>query len=535
MHSHGLRSACTRSLAITLLAWGCTADPASAAAAAGECTGLKGQAPPNAEITAVTMQQAGPFVIPPESGPARTVQLVAICRVQGVLRPTPDSAIAFEVWLPSAGWNGRFLGVGNGGFAGSIGYSNLVAAVQGGYAAASTDTGHGPGLTDASWAVGHPEKVVDFGWRAVHLTAVAGKTLTAAYYGAPPNRSYFSSCSNGGRQGLMEAQRFPEDYDGIIAGAPAYHWTGLFTDFVWNAQALAQPGAAIPAAKAPVIAKAVLAQCDALDGVADGLLSDPRRCQVDLQNLSCTGNETGACLTSPQITALRAIYRGAHTSSGKQIYFGFPPGGEAAPGAAGWDAWIFGAAPGASIQNAFGSSFVKQIVGAPAAWTPSDFNFDRDFEALEAKTAETLNATNPDLSRFAARGGKLILYHGWSDAAIPAQGTIAYRDNVVRQMGARRAGEFVRLFVVPGMHHCGGGTGPSDFGQNAVPVQGDSSSSSVMLALQDWVEQRRAPEQLIARQQSPVRTGLICAYPKRATLNKGGDYLRAENYSCRDP
>jgi len=531
MRSHGLGDACIRGLALALLAWGFTAQSASAAAAAGDCASLQGKAPPNAQITAATLLPAGPFVIPPELGPARTVQLAAICRIQGVLRPTPDSAITFEVWLPAEGWNGRFLGVGNGGFAGSIGYTNLVAAVQGGYAAASTDTGHGPGLTDASWAVGHPEKVVDFGWRAVHLTAVAGKTLTAGFYGAPPQKSYFSSCSNGGRQGLMEAQRFPEDYDGIIAGAPAYNWTGLFTNFVWNAQALARPGAGIPAGKTPALARAVLAQCDALDGFTDGLVSDPRQCRVDLEKLACTGKESDACLTPPQITALRAIYQGAHTSSGKQIYVGYPPGGEAAPGSAGWDTWIFGAAPGASIQNAFGSSFVKQIVGAPSTWMPSDFDFDRDFGPLEAKTAATFNATNPDLSRFAARGGKLILYYGWSDAAIPAQGTIAYRDNVVSRMGARRAGEFVRLFVVPGMHHCAGGTGPNDFGQNAVPVPGDSSTSSVMVALQDWVERGRAPEQLIARQQS--RTGLICAYPKRATLGKGADPSRAESYMCR--
>ncbi|MEP7315013.1 MAG: tannase/feruloyl esterase family alpha/beta hydrolase, partial [Pseudomonadota bacterium] len=492
MRSHGFRVDCTRGVSLALLAWGFATYPV-AAAMPGDCAGLQGKAPADAEITATNAQPAGPFVIPPELGPARTVQLPAMCRVQGVLRPTLDSNIVFEVWLPAEGWNGRFLGVGNGGFAGSIGYTNLAAAVQGGYAAASTDTGHGPGLTDASWAVGHPEKVVDFGWRAVHLTALAGKTLTAAYYGTPPTRSYFNSCSNGGRQGLMEAQRFPEDYDGIIAGAPAYRWTGLFTDFVWNAQALAKPGAAIVAAKTPAIAQAVLAQCDARDGVKDGLVSEPRRCRVDLRKLACAGKESDACLTPPQITALRAIYQGARTSKGRPIYFGFPPGGEVAPDSPGWDAWIFGATPGASIQNAFGGSFVKQIVGAPASWTPADFDFDRDFEPLEAKTAETFNATNPDLSRFAARGGKLILYHGWSDAAIPAQGTIEYRDSVVRQMGAKRTGEFVRLFMVPGMHHCAGGTGPSDFGQNSVPARADSATSSVMVALQEWVERGSAP------------------------------------------
>jgi feruloyl esterase len=498
---------------------------------------------PDATITSANLQQAGPFVIPAELAPSRTVRLPDLCRVQGVLSPTPDSRIAFEVWLPAEGWNGRFLGIGNGGFAGTIGYATLAAAVQGGYASASTDTGHGPGVTDASWAVDHPEKVIDFGWRAIHLTTVAGKALTAAYYGKAPDRSYFNSCSNGGRQGLMEAQRFPEDYDGIIAGAPAYRWTGLFTGFVWNAEALSKPGAAIPAAKAEVLARSVLAQCDARDGVADGLVSDPRQCKVDLRKLQCaaTDKASDTCFTPAQITALQAIHQGPRTSRGKRIYFGFPPGGEVAPGSAGWDAWIFGPEPGASIQNAFGSSFMKQIVGAPADWTPADFDFDRDVGTLEAKTAATFNATNPDLSRFFARGGKLILYHGWSDAAIPATGTIDYHDQVVRRIGAKQGGQSVRLLLAPGMHHCAGGTGPSEFGQNGAPAHGDTAANNVVVALQEWVEKGRAPDQLVASQPAPiaaaanppVRTGLLCAYPKRAVLRQGADPMRAQSYSCR--
>ncbi len=514
---------------------------AEAAHAAGDCAGLKTEAPPDAEIATVALQPAGPFVIPPEFGPSRTVALPSFCRVQGVLRPTSDSHIAFEVWLPADGWNGRFQGVGNGGFAGAIGYSGLAAAVQSGYAVAATDTGHSAGGTDASWAKEHPEKIIDFGWRAIHLTAVAGKTLAESFYGTAPRHSYFSSCSNGGRQGLMEAQRFPEDYDGIIAGAPAYNWTGLFTGFVWNAQALSSPGATIRAAKTPAIASAVLAQCDELDGLVDGLVSDPRQCQVESKVLSCASEETDACLTDPQIAALDAIYQGPRTSKGQQIYFGFPPGGEAAPASAGWDLWIFGSAPGESIQNAFGSNFIKYVVGAPEDWTPADFNFDRDFEPLEKKTSPNFNATDPDLSRFAARGGKLILYHGWSDAAIP-QGTIAYRDQVVRRMGADSAGSFMRLFMVPGMHHCAGGTGPSDFGQNDVPASDSDPSTSLMSALEAWVEAGRAPEQVIARAQTQPgapegqtgRTGLICAHPKRAMLKPGADPSRAESYSCVD-
>jgi hypothetical protein len=505
-----------------------------------ECGDLKNKAPPNGEITAATLQPAGPFVIPPELGPERTVTIPTFCRVQGVLRPTSDSDIRFEVWLPAEGWNGRFQGIGNGGFAGSIGYSSLVAAVQGGYAAVATDTGHKAGGTDATWARAHPEKVIDFGWRAIHLTTVAGKSLAEAFYGSPPRRSYFISCSNGGRQGLMEAQRFPEDYDGIASGAPAYNWTGLFTGFVWNAQSLSKPGAVIPTAKTPAIARAVLAQCDALDGLTDGLVSDPRQCHFDTKKLKCAGNETDACLTDPQVSALRAIYQGPRTSKGKQIYFGFPPGGETTPGSAGWDAWIFGASPGASIQNAFGSNFVKHIVGAPENWRPADFNFDRDFKAVQAKTSETFDAIDPDLSRFAKRGGKLILWHGWSDAAIPAQGTIAYRDQVVRRMGKRAADSFLKLFLVPGMHHCGGGAGPSDFGQGGVSAANKDPATSLSAALEMWVEQGRAPEQIIAREpprrgasEARIRTGLICAYPKHAVLTPGADPAHADNYKCR--
>jgi feruloyl esterase len=259
----------------------------------------------------------------------------------------------------------------------------------------------------------------------------------------------------------------------------------------------------ISASKAPAIAQAVLAQCDVQDGLADGLVSDPRQCRFNPDKLRCTDKESDACLTAPQIAALRAIYQGARTSKGKQIYFGFLPGGETAPGSPGWDAWIFGAAPGASIQNAFASNFVKYMVGAPSGWTPADFDFERDFAPLEAKTAATLIATDPDLSRFATRGGKLILYHGWSDAAITAQGTIDYRDRVVRRMGATQASRFMRLFMVPGMHHCAGGTGPSDIDQGGVPASDDNASTSVAAALEAWVEQGRAPEQVIARQLAP--------------------------------
>jgi feruloyl esterase len=534
------------SMRVTLLAYGGTAALAllvAEPAMARSCADLAGAAIPAAEITAATLQPQGPFKVPAEFGPTTTVDLPAFCRIQGVLRPTADSRIAFEVWLPSEGWNGRFHGIGNGGFAGSISYSGLASALRSGSAAASTDTGHSVGGTDASWAQGHPEKVVDFGWRAIHLTATTGKALTEAFYSKAPRHSYFISCSNGGRQGLMEAQRFPEDYDGIIAGAPAYNWTRLFTGFVWNAQWLLKPGTSITGAKLSAVTKAVLAQCDARDGLTDGLVSSPLQCRFDPTGLKCAQAETDSCLTDSQIGALRAIYQGPRKSTGQQIYFGFPPGGETAPGSPGWDAWIFGPAPGASIQNAFGSNFVKYIVGASDGWTPAAFDFDRDFDLLDAKTAQTFNATDSDLTPFAARGGKLILYHGWSDAAIPAQGTLAYYDAIKRKMGAGKSKSFARLFMVPGMHHCAGGTGPSDFGQGGPSPDNATPATNLATALESWVEEGRAPEQIVARQapvpSAPIsqgaRTGLICAYPKRASLKPGSDPMRAENYKCKTP
>ena len=300
-----------------------------------------------------TVQDAGRAGAGDDSG--------ASCLLPGAGRAPSDGGFAYRLRSLAAGrgLERALSGIGNGGFAGAIPYSGLAAALRSGQAAAGSDTGHSAGATDAKWADGHPEKIIDFGWRAVHRTAVAGQALVKAFYGTGPRNSYFISCSNGGRQALMEAQRFPGDYDGIIAGSPAYNWTGLFTDFIWNAQWLAKAGAAIPAAKTPALASAVLAQCDKLDGLADGLLSDPRQCHFDPAVLRCTAGDANSCLTDPQVATLRAIYQGPRTPDGKRIYFGFLPGGETAPGAPNWDLWIFGLAPGASAQNAFGGNFSK--------------------------------------------------------------------------------------------------------------------------------------------------------------------------------
>ncbi len=455
--------------------------------------------------------------------------LPASCQVAGVIKPSSDSEIRFEVWMPSSGWNGRFQGAGNGGFAGSINYREMRAALAAGFATASTDTGHQGGTTDAPWALGHPEKIVDFGYRAVHLMTVDAKAIIHAFYGQGPRRSYFNSCSNGGRQALMEAQRFPEDYDGIVAGAPANYWTHLLANSIWDLQAL-EGNSYIPAKKLPAIQAAALAACDALDGLKDGLIEDPSRCHFAPAVLQCQGAETDACLTAPQVAALKKLYAG-------RVFPGYAPGGEAEPG--GWVTWITGTAPGKSLMYAFGTQFYKNMMFGDAAWDYRSFDASRDTKATDAKLAGILNATDPDLSRFRARGGKLILYHGWSDAAIAPRNTIDYYRSVVSKAGASDARGFVRLFMVPGMQHCFGGSGPNSFGQFG-GAAGDADHD-VGAAVERWVEQGIAPERIVAAKRKSdldsrsevLRTRPLCAYPSVAHYKGSGSIDDARNFVCR--
>ncbi|MCC7173879.1 MAG: tannase/feruloyl esterase family alpha/beta hydrolase [Bryobacterales bacterium] len=502
-------------------------------AAAADCPGLAKLNLPGTTIGYAEDIKAGLFQPPAGRG---LKDMPAFCRVAGVMQPSKDSNILFEVWMPAQGWNGKFQGIGNGGFAGAISYDGLADAVRHGYAAASTDTGHQGSGTDARWAVGRPEKIVDFGHRAIHETAVKGKAITEAYYGSKPKKSYFNSCSNGGRQALMEAQRYPEDYDGIIAGAPANHWTHLLALGASGMQATAGSAAGyIPQSKLPAIQAAALASCDRLDGVEDGVVENPAVCRFDPEGLLCRGAETDQCLTRPQIQALKTLYGGLRDSKGKQLYPGYAMSGEAEQG--GWGQWITGPAPEKSLLYAFATGFYKDMVFGDPAWDYRKFSLEKDFKA-GAKMAPILDAVSPDLSRFKARGGKLILYHGWCDAAIPAQAAIDYYQSVVKRMGSQSASEFVRLFMVPGMQHCGGGAGPNDFGQGGV-AQGDARSN-ISAALERWVEQGVAPEQIIATKQAAApgggaRTRPLCAYPKVARYKGAGSTDDAANFACAVP
>jgi len=459
---------------------------------------------------------------------AAGANLPASCEVAGVIKPSGDSEIRFEVWMPVAGWNGRFQGAGNGGFAGSINVQQMRAALAGGFATASTDTGHQAGTTDAAWALGHPERIVDFGYRAVHLMTVDAKAIIHAFYGPGPAHSYFSSCSNGGRQALMEAQRYPEDYDGIVAGAPANYWTHLLANSVWNLLAVAGDGY-IPAKKLPAIQAAAMAACDAMDGLKDGLIEVPPRCHFDPSGLQCHGAETDACLTEPQMVALEKLYAGG-------VFPGYEPGGEAEPG--GWMTWITGPAPEKSLMFAFGTQFYKYMMFGDAAWDYHSFDAARDTKATDAKMAGILNSTDPDVSRFRARGGKLILYHGWSDAAIAPLNAIDYYQSVVARAGASESRGFVRLFMVPGMQHCFGGSGPNSFGQFG-GATGDAEHD-IGTAVERWVEQGIAPERIVATKRKSdvdpksevVRTRPLCAYPLVARYKGSGSVDEAGSFVC---
>jgi len=507
--------------------------------AAATCESLADLKLPNTTITMAQTVAAASFTPPSPGGnmpiAASYKELPAFCRVAGVIKPTSDSEIKFEVWMPSAGWNGKFHGIGNGGFAGSITYQGLAGALSRGYAAASTDTGHSG--QDASWALGHPEKIVDYGHRAIHEMTEKAKSIIKAFYGDGPKRSYFASCSNGGRQALMEAQRYPNDYDGIIAGAPANYFTHILTGFAWNMQATLNDAASyIPARKLKAIEATALAACDGRDGVTDGVLDDPVKCGFDPSVLLCKGAESDECLTEKQVAALKKLYAGPRNAKGKQIIPGFVPGGET--GQSGWTAWITGPAPKGALQYFFSTQAFANMIYNNPAWDYKTFELERDGKLADEKLGAILNAVDPNLKAFKARGGKLILYHGWNDAALPPVNTINYFESVRAKLGKRESDAFMRLFMAPGMQHCGGGPGPNSFGIFVTSAQSDPRHD-LTLALERWVEEGVAPDQIIAAKRqtadpkSPViRTRPLCPYPQVARYKGSGSTDDAANFAC---
>jgi tannase/feruloyl esterase len=492
----------------------------------------------DAQITSAEAVVAGRTSSPEDVPPAMAAQFKSLpefCRVRVEAHPSPDSDIKIEVWMPASGWNGKFQAQGNGGFAGQIDYPGMATALSHGYATAGTDTGHSGSAVDARWALGHPEKIADFGYRAIHvMTDIAKQTITT-FYQSKPNHSYFGSCSNGGREALMEAQRYPEDYDGILAGAPANYWTHLLTGALWDAQATTlDPASYIQASKLPAIASAVNSACDAQDGVKDGVLNDPRQCHFDPAVLTCKAADNNQCLTPPQVTALKKLYQGAHDSHG-QIFPGFLPGAET--GELGWALWITGAAPGRALLFAFGNGYFANMIYDKAGWDYKTADLSQATKASDEKGAKVLNATDPDLSRFRNRGGKLIIYHGWDDPAISALNTIDYFHQVQTKMGAQNVESFLRVYMVPGMQHCGGGPGATSF-EEGVQARQDAEHN-MRLALEDWVEKDAAPSKIIASKYAdsnpgsqPSMTRPLCPYPQIAKYEGSGDTDNAENFAC---
>lgn len=457
---------------------------------------------------------------------AATATVPEHCRVQGRV----DAEINFDLGLPT-NWNGKLYHAGGGGFVGSI--PSINGGLTRGYAAVATDTGHvgnGVAALDGAWALNRLDRQINFGHRAVHVVTVAAKRIVRNAYGSGPRFAYFEGCSNGGRQAMQEAERYPDDFDGIIAGAPALDWTGLMAGFNWDSQALR--AAPIPPAKLTLIAQAAVARCDAKDGLVDGLISDPLHCDFNPAVLTCKGADAADCLTAAQVRAVKKVYAGPSTSHGKQLHPGFPPGAE--DGGSGWQTWISGPTPfgepvnGNPLQFTFQDHYLRFFVFSNPAYDSMTFDFDRDPRALRA-TGRFLNATDTNLAPFAHSGGKLIMWHGWADHALMAERTIQYYDDMANGIGGRRKAEqFTRLYLAPGMHHCAGGPGPNSF--------------DMLTALERWVEHRDAPGPIVATKyvndvpaQGVQRTRPLCPYPSVARYDGSGSIDDAANFRCSTP
>jgi feruloyl esterase len=436
-------------------------------------------------ITQVSIETAESLSARFTAGDGTSIPITPLCRVRGIARPTAASHIVFELWLPRAGWNGRYYQLGNGGFAGNIHHPSLAAEVARGNAAAITDTGHSGSPFDADWAVGRPEAVIDYGHRSIKATSDAARGLIAAYYGRPARRRYFAGCSGGGRQALMAAQRYPEAWDGILAGAPANLWTRQLTTFAALQQRLrAVPGAWLPAAKLPAIQRAALAACPP-GSVTEGVANNPERCRLDPATLVCRGVASDRCLTAAEAESLRRIQAA-----------GYQPGAAAYPG--NWTQWILNPDPAAESQLRFATAAFRHLLRDDPDWRVEDFDLGRDRTPDALRRA--IDSDSTDYARFRTRGGRILSYFGWEDAVISPRVGLEYYRRVARHMGGpARAQGFYRLFMVPGMTHCQGGLGPDSFGQSmASPPLRPDAAHDIRLALEAWVERGVAPDSLVA-------------------------------------
>ena len=523
------------------------------AALAADCASLPQMSFPAVSITTATAEPTG------FTPPGAKLSLTApFCRVIGVATPVAGSRIAFEVWLPpAASWNGKFRGEGSGGSAGTINYPALADGLTRGYATMANDNGH----TGSAWTFAqNPQAVIDFGYRAQHVTTIDAKAILQAFYEAAPRHSYFVGCSQGGHHAQMEAQRYPQDYDGIIAGDPASNWIGQMLAEVRIGMVSTAGGHDLPQPQLDLVTKTVLAQCAGKDGGSPGdqFLNDPRACHPDLAALQCKpGQDSQTCLSAPQMQAVQVIYDGTiDPSTGQKITAGMAPGSEAY-----WRQVLVGTPlPGGSS-----TSFFRDGIFGDASYDFSKFDFGRDSAYAEGKlfadqTADSiLDANNTDLEPFRQAGGKLIMYHGWADPFIASQASIDIYAGIVGHDAAahgipfdlaqhgniaaiRDTQSFARLFMVPGLNHCMGGPGVNSFGGAYQPAGIPLDRMHDMVdALDAWVDQRIAPDQIIASKytnddpkQGVAFSRPLCPYPQAASYTGSGNPADAANYTCAD-
>jgi feruloyl esterase len=501
-----------------------SAARAASSSAPKACAELATLAIANTTIASAQSVAAGAFQSPVpgfQNLPgADYTKLPSFCRVAGSIAPSADSDIRFEIWLPEQNWNGKFMQTGNGGAAGSIVYSSLADPLARGYAVANTDTGHQGAGGDFSWAADHPEKLTDYQYRAVHELTVVGKAVTSARYGKDPDKAYWVGCSTGGRQGLKEAQRFPDDYDAIVAGAPANNWSALMA-FSIHAQRNMTGADGLPASKVGVLKEAAIAACDAQDGVTDRVIGDARSCAFDPATTQCAAGQSDGCLTATEVAAAKRIYSGVVTKGGEVLIPGTGPGSEPL-----WAAY-------SSPQFSIGSSYFRNVVARDPSWDPAGFDIDVDVARAEAQDAGAAKAMDPDLSAFLKSGGKLVLYHGTTDGLIPYRNTVSYYDSVVQKLGAEAVRDRVALYLVPSMDHCAGGEGASAIDWIDTLERFDSSGkppsslAASHLVLAGFPGAPSTPGKPFTRP--------VCLYPQIAKYRGQGDAADAANWECAAP
>lgn len=514
-----LRGAAAAGLALLVAACAGNSDapPSGRLAARGDaCAALAAFADRGVRVVAATAVTPKPVWSAPSQSAYNGTASKPFCRVEGVI----EGRIGFELWLPAeAAWNRRLLGAGVGGDAGIFNYADLGRGVNAGFAAVTTDSGHK--VTDVHWMLKR-SAVDDYTHRAQHLTNQAARALIEAYYRRPVAHAYFLGCSGGGRQGLKEVQDYPGDYDGVVVGAPGPNMPPLSARMMWlGLRDQRDPASALTDADWSLVAAAAVKACDLDDGLADGLVSDPSTCRFDPAALACSSGQDKACLTPAKLATVRATYAPLRDEKGTPIDSGVFPGVRTRPG------------PPSPLLRAM---FADGVHGDPN-WNADTFTIAGDL-ALARGRLINLWTNKADLSAFKARGGKLLIYQGWLDPSVVAQQSLEYHAAVEARMGgAAKTRSFARLMMVPGMHHCRGGTGPDRFGGSATPEPIGDSDHDVLSAMVAWVEQGKAPERVIASQvenDRVVRQRPLCAWPRQA-VHTGGDPNRAETFRCEQP